>query len=386
MTYRELLNLYKNGELNAELENQVKTDIEKQEAISEYLFDNDDIPELTDTVFELEQTDNTDAEEKNFQKMIKKSIRKAFIKLGVVVGAVILALILIANTALPHIVDAFYYDPAKIVGTSENGVETNQLSLDTMVYTELFTPGYSRSNVIVDREGYGEYDIQILQNFSYDQHFENVFGTVEKNKLTLYNDSIFKKPTGNAFDTKAIENLTSTGGTGAAGDVASMLQQIASLDENDYYVAYVTLDKVMTYNEFLDWCNKTGISPDWCAICEKTDAGYYAEDIIGFNYNASSIEMGYNKEKYPNLNLFDITEDTESAMKTHTTSLLRYMADSKDFCNLFDENTSEEYLTRLADNIDKNGLNIYGFVVTAQIDTIMNICENTPYVYTKPLN
>ena len=72
MTYRELLNLYKNGELNAELENQVKTDIEKQEAISEYLFDNDDIPELTDTVFELEQTDNTDAEEKNFQKMIKK--------------------------------------------------------------------------------------------------------------------------------------------------------------------------------------------------------------------------------------------------------------------------------------------------------------------------
>ena len=208
----------------------------------------------------------------------------------------------------------------------------------------------------------------------------------KENKWKCRNGCIIINRQKNAFDTKAIENLTSTGGTGAAGDVASMLQEIASLDENDYYVAYVTLDKVMTYNEFLDWCNKTGISPDWCAICEKTDDGYYAEDIIGFNYNASSIEMGYNKEKYPNLNLFDITEDTESAMKTHTTSLLRYMADSKDFCNLFDENTSEEYLTRLADNIDKNGLNIYGFVVTAQKDTIMNICENTPYVYTKPLN
>ncbi len=386
MTYKELLNLYKTGELDAELENQVKTDIEKQEAISEFLFENDDIPELADTAFELDNTDDVDTEEKNFQKMIKKSIRKAFIKLGVVVGAVVLALILIANTALPHIVDAFYYDPAKIVGTSVNGVETNQLSLDTMVYTELFTPGYSRSNVIVDREGYGEYDIQILQNFSYDDHFENVFGTVEKNKLTLYNDSIFKKPTGNAFETKAIENFTRFGGTGAAGDVASMLQQIASLDEKDYYVAYVTLDKVMTYSEFLDWCNTTGISPDWCAICEKTDDGYYAEDIIGFNYNASSIEMGYNKEKYPNLNWFDIEDESDSAMKTHMTSLLRYMADSKDFCKMIDENTSEEYLNRLADNIDKNGINIYGFVVTAQKDTIMNICENTPYVYTTPLN
>ena len=386
MTYKELLNLYKNGELDAELENQVKTDIEKQEAISEYLFDNDDVPEFTDTVFEHEQTDNTDTEEKNFQKMIKKSIRKAFTKLGVVVGAVILALILIANTALPHIVDAFFYDPAKIVGTSENGVETNQISLDTMVYTELFIPGYSRSNVIVDREGYGEYDIQILQNFSYDNHFENVFGTVEKNKLTLYNDSIFKKPTGNAFVSDCIENLSGFDGTGAAGDIASMLQNIAYLDEHDYYVAYVTLDKVMSYNEFLEWCEITGISPDWCAVCEKTDDGDFAEDIIGFNYNASSVEMGYDEEKYPNLNLFDITEDTESAMKTHMTSLLRYMADNKNFCEMVDGTAPAEYLNRLADNIDKNGLNIYGFAVTAQKDTIMDICDSTPYVYTKPLN
>lgn len=59
---------------------------------------------------------------------------------------------------------------------------------------------------------------------------------------------------------------------------------------------------------------------------------------------------------------------------------------NKNFCEMVDGTAPAEYLNRLADNIDKNGLNIYGFAVTAQKDIIMDICDSTPYVYTKPLN
>ena len=48
MTYRELIVLYKNGKLDEAQKKQVEADIERQEAISEYLFDAEEIPELED--------------------------------------------------------------------------------------------------------------------------------------------------------------------------------------------------------------------------------------------------------------------------------------------------------------------------------------------------
>ena len=48
MTYRELLELYKTGELELEQRKKVEKDIERQEAISDYLYEQEDIPELND--------------------------------------------------------------------------------------------------------------------------------------------------------------------------------------------------------------------------------------------------------------------------------------------------------------------------------------------------
>ena len=44
MTYRELIKMYKEGSLNEEQTAKVEKDIERQEAISEYLFDEGEIP------------------------------------------------------------------------------------------------------------------------------------------------------------------------------------------------------------------------------------------------------------------------------------------------------------------------------------------------------
>ncbi|MEE1219489.1 MAG: anti sigma factor C-terminal domain-containing protein [Ruminococcus sp.] len=389
MTYKELLNLYKNGELNEEQKNQVQADIERQEAISDYLFENDDIPGFTDTVFEAEtNTDSNDFDEKHFQKMIKKSIRKAFVKLGVAVAAVVLVLMLAANTVLPYVVDSMYYNPAKIVGTSENGIESNRISLDTMVYTELFTPGYYRTQVMADREGYGKYDIQVLQSFSYNGIFKNVYGSIDKSKMTLFDDTIFKLPTSNAFVFEEVGHS----GTGASGSAEDAKKKINDFNETDYYLAYVSFDKVMTYDELVAWSEKSGIAPEWCAVCSKLNDGvrkYTANDIIGFNYAYSASEQGYNKEKYPYLNSFDIPLDnaTSKIMESHMTSMLRYMADNNAFCDMVRSNVSTDEFLELAENIEKNGLNIYGFAITAQKDTLLEISENenVSYIHTTPL-
>ena len=47
MTYRELLKLYQEGKLDEEQKQEVEQSVEKQEAISEYLYEKEEIPELS---------------------------------------------------------------------------------------------------------------------------------------------------------------------------------------------------------------------------------------------------------------------------------------------------------------------------------------------------
>ena len=48
MTYRELIELYKAGELELEQQKKIEQDIERQEAIGDYLYEKEEIPEFGD--------------------------------------------------------------------------------------------------------------------------------------------------------------------------------------------------------------------------------------------------------------------------------------------------------------------------------------------------
>ena len=87
MTYRELIQLYKTGKLDEEQKTKVAEDIERQEAISEYLFDEGEIPGFDDLdnktstsgedgVTQDDIPDEMTDAEKQFSKLIKASIRK----------------------------------------------------------------------------------------------------------------------------------------------------------------------------------------------------------------------------------------------------------------------------------------------------------------------
>ncbi len=396
MTYKELLQLYKSGELDKERREKVEKDIEKHEAIGEFLFENDGIPEFSDFDVQSESVAEEDSDEKRFTRMIKKSIRKAFIKTAVAVGVIVLAVVLIAVTAMPFIVDAFYYNPAKVIGEGD-GWSTNQMTLDTAVYTELFTPGYYRVKVETKREGYGKYDICIPQNFSVNGQFKDVYGNLDKGELTLYSDGFFKLPVQNAFVPDDIMGVDARySGTGAAGTVQDAKDKLNTLDEYDYYVGYVTLDKVMTYDELVSWSKAEGITPDWCAVCKKEKNRYEVDDIIGFNYLSSSAVMAYDNEKYPYLNYCDMVETVDDfpedaisaeVMETHMISMLRYMVGREDFRDVTGCVKSDWDFEELAINIEENGLNIYGFAIVAQKDKLIEISnlDNIHYLYATPL-
>lgn len=410
MTYRKLLEKYKQNELDVEQAKEVETEIEKHEAISEYLYDDAKIPGLDEDIFNNKENDGFDvanqSDETDFVSLINLSIRKSFIKLGISVFAVTVVFMLFIQFALPRIVSSFYYNPAKEVG--ENA---NQISRDMAVYTNLFIPGYFRDNVSVETNGYADYDICIYQNVSYTDRFTNVMGKIKKDKLILYDVNSLKRPVGNVFgwfqvrgdhskalselvDNQTQYNLTPWGGVEQSNDY------LKELDEDKMYVTYVTLNHIMKYEDFINFLeNKANITSAWCAV--DTNSIWSQSDMIeieniGFNTSFSNVQSySWDQERYPNLFIQNdkkeeekVLEDkmkTEAFAKEHVVSLLRYMSDQKSFLKMMKE--SSMTLSNAVDYIEQNGVSIYGFTCLVDKKTAikLNDLEEVYQIYCETL-
>jgi len=410
MTYRELIDLYKSGNLNEQQKAKVEKDIERQEAISEYLFEEGEIPELGELGKDFQKNgdgedftvDINNAEigddELKFAKMIRSSIRKAFIKMGVIVSGVVLAIVLFVIFALPKVVDLFYYNPAEIVG-EKDGTVTNRLSLDLMVFSELLFPESYREQVDVEEEGYGEYNIKINQYTSYTGTCTNVGGKIERNKLTMYDINFLNSPLGNGLVSGLAGVKTYIEAPGAAGSPEDAKNALKNLKDDEYYTAYVTLSEVMDYDSFVKWCEENPVAaPNWCAIAKKRDSGFESDVNIGFILSSNCCSA-IHEEEYPYLTQWDIVtaEDAmkdsnlselfytpEEIMRTHVVSMFRYMAEQKTFNKMMGCEIDYEYW---AYNVEENGLNIYGFVMTGQKEDIIEVSnlDKVAYVYTKEI-
>lgn len=389
MKYSELLKLYKAGQLDKEQTEKVESDIERQQSISEYLFDEEQIFDFEEADIEDESTPQR---ENNFVDTINKSIRKAFIKMGVVSGTAIIAIVMLIVFVVPKAVNLFYYNPSAVVG-EKNGIETVQMSLDMAVYTELYSPKNYSDLVLVDENGYADYDIYIPQNYFIDGRKTDVAGKINRNKLTLYNPNIFTQPYIAAFVTEEIGLKTGFSREDLAGDIEASKEQLQELDENEYYRAYITMSDVKTYAELVSWCEANNITPEWCNICTKQNNEYYFEDNVGFLYSTSCADLYYDNEKYPYLTQFDLSlssEDKDKAysedlMETHFISMLKYIGEQEIFCKMMGIDPEFKFYDELIENVEENGLNIFGFTVVAQKDEILRISETQDvyYVYTE---
>ena len=380
MNFCEMIKAYQDGTLETQQTELVKGEIEKHEAISDYLYESSQIPGL-DVAEGIVEAGDTGKEAEDFSKMIRKAIRRAFVKMGIVVGAVTLAVVLAVIFLLPGFVSNFYYNPNKVVGTSEHGIDTERMSLDLAVFTELYLPGKYRDMVIADAQGYGKYTITIPQTMSYTGHFTTVAGTLERNELTLFDPNLLRGPSINAFVLP--ENVAwGYRGMGAAGTAEDAFAKLQELDDRAVYTAYFSLERLTDYESIY-----AQVGYAWYGV--YNEYGYFA----GFDNSLSGKLFDWYREKYPMLSTLDSRgsmEETEAnegsatAMKTHFLSMLRYMQDHPQVLEMFGNEDSP-----LGDTIryvEENGLQIYGFAVTADKATILELvkAENIAYVYTVP--
>ena len=379
MSFREIIKMYKEGTLEDNKKELVREEIEKHEAISDYLYEKSQIPNL-DEMDIIMADDNDEQEAEVFSKMVRKAIRRAFVKMGIIVGTVILAIMLVVVFLLPNLVSSFYYNPNEVVGTSVSANETKRMSLDLAVFSELFLPAKYRDKVIAEELGYGKYDIIIPQTATYNGDFSSVAGVLERNKLTLYNPDLLRGYPENAFILP--ENVSwPHRGMGASGTAEVAFEGLQDLNDDEVYTAYFSLDALTDYESIYEQVGNA-----WYAV--YNEPGCHA----GFWSSVSGTVFDWDRDKYPLLSTLDSKGNgeeieanaaSEDAMRTHFLSMLRYMQDHREVLKMFgnEDNTLDEAIRY----IEANDLKIYGFMIIASKDKILELAENNniAYVYTE---
>ena len=93
MSFREIIKMYKEGTLEDNKKELVRVEIEKHEAISDYLYEKSQIPNLDEMDIMMADA-NDEQKAEDFSKIVRKAIRRAFVKMGIIVGTIILAIMI----------------------------------------------------------------------------------------------------------------------------------------------------------------------------------------------------------------------------------------------------------------------------------------------------
>ena len=115
MNYREVLELYKKGELEKEKKEEVEQEVEKHRAIEEYLLEEDARLEtlLLAGGDAIREESPQPQEEEFITKRVQETIRRAFLKAGILTCAAAVVIFLFVLFGLPRAVDQFFYDPCE---------------------------------------------------------------------------------------------------------------------------------------------------------------------------------------------------------------------------------------------------------------------------------
>ena len=405
MTYRELLQLYKTGQLDEQTRREVEEAIEKQDAISDYLFEASEIPLLEEAVSAEGPEQSADRESDRFVALVQRSIRRAFIKTGVIVGAVVLAVVLCSIFVLPKAVDMFFYNPNEVVGVDPEAeyLTTERMQLDLAVYSELYLPGAYRDSLYAEPEGYGTYSIRIPQTFTFGGRRNTISGKLTRNKLTLYDTNPLTPPVGNAFVMPAPipnNNIVVIDGVeqedyGPGGSREDAIAATENLVDGENYLGFVSLSQIMDYDSFADWLlnSEAGYNELWCAVAARDEWDHLIRENIGFRASASGYHMDWDKKSYPYLSLLnndDLTcpEDFDGdIMKQHFLSMLQYQKDHPEFAEMMGRGADPYGIEKLIEVTEANPLETYGFAIVAEKETFLDLWEDpmVKYIYTTPI-
>ena len=311
------------------------------------------------------------------RRVARKSVI-AFTAIGIILaGALLIKL-------MPGLVSKFYYDPTQVVATAvdANGDTwgSTRLDLDARVYSELYLPQLKYEYTEAQPIGYGKYDFSLEESIRIEPaKAHEVSGRIERNHIQIYDPSEFRPA-----DISFVRDIETD------GDLLQEMQaDLAVLDDSKRYIAYITLNEDMDYEDACKWIDQFDTGFPWALIVTQDDG--YAESM-GIYTDYIGNRTAFDEKKYPYLLGFrenfmeDPYEDPpnkEEYAKKHFISMLQYQRDNPEFLKMVVGDTSgiegesiNEWTEAKIRYVEKNGLKVYGFAVDATKEMLQNIAKS----------
>lgn len=408
MKFRDLLDLYKKGELPEMEKPAVEEEIDKFEALSDYVFSEVAETETSDMsdfngingagnvgIGGKDATVSQSSDEEDFSKSIKKHIRRAFTKMGIIVLVTVLIVILLVQLVLPPIVSTFYYNPAKktnIVPGDEDGYYTaQQMDMDFRVFADLNMPLENRTYVMATPLGYGKYNLSFTWTWqsSYDIEKPAVSGQLVRDQLTLsipnfigtsHSKFIYSD---NVSSHQVLEDGT-TVLIPKDEEIAEELkyfskEELKPFDDDKMLKVAISFKDPISFDEMKRLEDKYELTQAWYAVVVRDiDEEGMSYNDLGFSLTTTDLFHGFDDSNYPNL-FSDVDKDT-AATKQHFISMLKYMSDQKDFLSMLEESgfgmADRNVYERAYEYIEKNGFSIYGCATFASKKSLLKMIDN----------
>lgn len=379
MNYRELLNRYKEGLLTKEERERIDYEIERYEAIEEYL------SETMDKEFEdmasISEIVESDEETIKLKKSVNKRLRKVIFSSAAIVIALILSLFLVVSP----LIDSLYYNPDKYTV----GRMGNDMDFDIYAISELNMPGFKPSNVSVNKEGFGKYETRFSYKNLFTEEFYGVEQTIERGKVgfTSYSSPLFDLSMffqirhfeiDNGYLDRRKENIR---------------EHLYQLNPVSYVSLGVSFESDLTMEELYNLELKyPNIEFNWAGIRTHPE-GTNPQQLIGINLMSNSgktmllgdEEIG---KKYPAFFIMDwlvnpigikkaVDPMEAQAYKHHYKGLLQYVIERKEAIYVLEQRPDKhEFYKSALEYAEEHGVKTYGVLVFGETRDLLEMIEN----------
>jgi hypothetical protein len=407
MNYRELLNRYKQGIANEEEKKIVEQEIEKYEALEDYLSETLD-QEFTD-ITRISSAEMDGEETIQLKKSVNNKLRK------VVFTSVLAVVVLYISVfyGISGIIDRVYYDPTAVSQSKEQAYQWSDFYYDMRAYISLNMPGYSIYSLTFQApKGFGNYEVSYSLRDLFTNDDQRHFVNLSRGKLTYAMDGIFS--TKNRFwiwegfekiqyhsTEDAAKGATEASDKEVQRKNEETLRHLNELNPLSYISMSIVFDRDLTMEEFYHMSKKyPSLDFKWIGIRTVEAGTQWSETqpmhLIGFNPNYNdepSSNLRPDPQKYPffDLNLAEFTgnsvltkkefpEALPEAYGIHFRSRLEYLRNREEFVDIFDYN---HYKTDFYDDalvyIDEHGVETYGVLVFGTAEEFLESISEIPY-------
>ena len=367
MTFRELLEKYKNQTATPEERKQVEAELEKYNALTEYLLEQDVDMEGEDLAAQQEELQKID-------RSMKKRGRR-IIAIAVVIACVVMG----ALTAFqPAISKVIWYDPA------EQTMQEFASDMDChlTVFSELTMPESGILQTRVYPRGWGVYDLDVEQ-YDHLTGEQTWFGsTVNRGKIRL-DSNLYDYAVMNSFTrgtASFIEDVENQGGVIRTPEAMTAI--LKDLPDFIQIEAYVSLGRDWTMKELTDFVQtmeQTDGMLGWVGVRVSPEEEQRLP-LMGFRWGGHGYVYNQVNQQYPYYETgFYKDEPQNEVWEKHFLALLQYTADHADFYERLDGDSGAHIGTKAQSALDyvrENGVKTYGFLYYGTAADFQKLLEN----------